>query len=249
MDALIKFYTNDWYFAIPMTLMLIIALALVIWRLMLNQGAAGNMDLFLPDLQTNLRKKGLKAAVALCETEKGIVPQKLYTAGLQAADQGVAAMRRSMASAVELEIIPRLNYLLPASLAIAKISTMVGLLGTVISMIGTFSAIGEGPKGGGGGGNMSAQSEKIGLALFATAMGLVTAIPLVFCHVLFRAWIAKFEIKMKLAAQNLVALVQNVKNNPDAGDEEEAAIEVDEDEDDEEGDRRSAKRTRRTGSR
>jgi hypothetical protein len=142
MDALIKFYTNDWYFAIPMTLMLLVALALVIWRLLLNQGAGSSTDAMMPDLQLNLRKKGVKAAIALCEQEKGVIPTLLYTAGLQAAEQGVAAMRRSMSSAVELEILPRLNYLLPMILAIAKISTMVGLLGTVISMIGTFSAIG-----------------------------------------------------------------------------------------------------------
>ena len=231
MDALIKFYTNDWYFAIPMTLMLLVALALVIWRLLLNQGAGSSTDAMMPDLQLNLRKKGVKAAIALCEQEKGVIPTLLYTAGLQAAEQGVSAMRRSMSSAVELEILPRLNFLLPMILAIAKISTMVGLLGTVISMIGTFSAIGEGPKGAAGAGAMSAQSEKIGLALFATAMGLVTAIPLVFCHVLFKAWIAKFEIRMKLAGQNLITLVQNVKNNPDGDPEEEIEVVVEEEED------------------
>src|SRR6266566_5258662 len=45
-------------------------------------------------------------------------------------------------------------------------------------------------------------------ALFATAMGLVTAIPLVFSHVLFRAWASHFEVRMKSAAQKLLVLVQ-----------------------------------------
>ncbi len=52
-------------------------------------------------------------------------------------------MRRAMANVIELEILPDLNFLLPPILAIAKIATMVGLLGTVISMIGTFSEIQE----------------------------------------------------------------------------------------------------------
>lgn len=238
MNALFKsflnFYTSDWYFAIPMTIMLFVALALVIWRMLLNQGAQSNLDLLLPDLQTNLQKKGPKAAIALCQSEKGLIPSVLFVAGLQAAEQGVAAMRRSMASAVELEILPRLNFLLPSILAIAKIATMVGLLGTVISMINTFSAIGEaGAKGAAGAAGMTAQSEKIGLALFATAFGLLTAIPLVFMHVMFKAFIAKFEIKLKVAAQNLITLVQNVKNNPNP---------VDDDRDDGEGDRRIARR-------
>jgi biopolymer transport protein ExbB len=220
MKALINFYTGDWYFAIPMTIIMLVAFAMVIWRFLLNQGATSKLDLLLPDLQTNLRQKGPKAAVALCQQEKGLIPNTLFVAGLQASEQGVAAMRRSMASAVELEILPRLNFLLPSILAIAKIATMVGLLGTVISMIGTFSAIGESAaKGAAGAQGVTAQSEKIGLALFATALGLLTAIPLVFFHVMFKAWITKFETKMKVAAQTLVSLVQNVKNNPDGEDE------------------------------
>jgi hypothetical protein len=54
----------------------------------------------------------------------------------------------------------------------------------------------------------------MGLALFATAIGLFTAIPLVFTHVLFKEWIAKFETKMKSASQKLVTLVTNYKKDP-----------------------------------
>jgi biopolymer transport protein ExbB len=235
--SLLNFYRNEWYFAIPMTTMLFVAVALVIWRLLLNQGANSNLDALLPDVQTNLRKKGPKAAVALCQSEKGLIPSVMYVAGLQASEQGVAAMRRSMASAAELEVMPRLNFLLPTILAIAKIATMVGLLGTVISMINTFSAIGESAaKGAAGAQGVTQQSEKIGLALFATAFGLMTAIPLVFMHVMFKAWIAKFEIKMKVAAQKLVSLVQNVKANPNALDDEPL---------DEEDDRRPRRATAR----
>ncbi len=52
------------------------------------------------------------------------------------------------------------------------------------------------------------QGRDIGLALFATALGLMTAIPLVFSHVLFKAWISRFEVRMKSAAQKLLVLMQ-----------------------------------------
>ena len=116
-------------------------------------------------------------------------------------------MRRTMASAIELEFMPELNYLLPSILAIAKIATMVGLLGTVVSMIGTFQVLGEAAKAGKAGSSAQASTE-IGLALFATALGLVTAIPLVFAHVLFKANVHKNELEMKSVAQKLLALVQ-----------------------------------------
>ena len=114
-------------------------------------------------------------------------------------------MRRAMANAIELEILPDLNFLLPSILAIAKIATMVGLLGTVISMINTFNKIQEAAARGEA---ATGQAGAIGLALFATALGLVTAIPLVFSHVLFKAWISKFEVRMKSAAGKLLLLVQ-----------------------------------------
>ena len=118
-----------------------------------------------------------------------------------------------MPSAIELEILPRLNFLLAPILAIAKIATMVGLLGTVISMINTFNAISEAQ--GGDPRGVTSQAGAIGLALFATAMGLMTAIPLVFFHVMFKDWIVRFETKMKAAAQKLITLTQNTR--PAAG--------------------------------
>jgi len=211
MKAFANFFRDDWYFAWPMTVMMIIAFGLVVWRLLLNIHANTRLDRFLPILQETLKNKGIRGAVSLCNQERGLIPSVLYVAGLEASEQGVAAMRRSMATAAELEILPRLNALLAPILAIAKIATMVGLLGTVISMIGTFSAIGS-AKADGTATRVTDQSGAIGLALFATAMGLAIAIPLVFTHVMFKDWIHRFETKMKGAAQKLIILVQNTKS-------------------------------------
>lgn len=210
MKALQHFFVNEWYFAIPMVLMMIVAFALVVLRLILNLHANTRLDQFLPLLAETLKQKGVPGAVSLCKQERGLIPSVMYVAGLEASDKGVAAMRRSMATAAELEVLPRLNAWLAPILAIAKIATMVGLLGTVISMINTFNAIGE-ASGQGSATNVAAQSGAIGLALFATAMGLITAIPLVFAHVLFKDWIHRFETKMKGAAAKLVILVQNAR--------------------------------------
>jgi len=172
----------------------------------LNLNANTNMSEFLPAFQQRLEKGGVAEALSFCRGRTDMIPRRLYAAGLENSKQGMAAVRRAMASAVELEILPDLNFLLPSILAIAKVATMVGLLGTVISMIGTFNKIQE-AKGG-----VSEQAGAIGLALFATALGLVTAIPLVFTHVLFKAWVAHFEVRMKSAAQKLVLLLQANKS-------------------------------------
>jgi biopolymer transport protein ExbB len=208
MSAFLNFVTGDWYFAIPMFLMSLTAVTLVIWRIMLNINAKTEMDVFLPAFQRVLEKEGAEGALKVCRAQQGIIPRKLFTAGLETSKQGLAAMRRAMANVIELEILPDLNFLLPSILAIAKIATMVGLLGTVISMIGTFNEIQKAAKGGQ---NVQEHGGDIGLALFATALGLVTAIPLVFSHVLFKAWVSQFEVKMKSAAQKLLLMMQSVR--------------------------------------
>src|SRR5260370_36594699 len=203
-----KFVTQDWYFAIPMFGMSFVAITLVAWRALLNMSANTNLNIFLPAFQERLAQEGIEGGLRYCRSLPGMIPRRLYVAGLETSRQGLAAMRRAMANVIELEIMPDLNFLLPTILAIAKIATMVGLLGTVISMIGTFSEIQTLREGGK---DITSQTGSIGLALFATALSLMTAIPLVFTHVLFKAWIGNFEVKMKNAAQKLLLLAAAAK--------------------------------------
>ena len=203
MQALWKFITQDWYFFVPLFLMSLTGLTLVHWRLLLNLNGTTNMNEFLPEFQQKLEREGVEGALRYCRSRSDIIPRRLFAAGLETSKQGLAAVRRAMANVIELEIMPDLNFLLPTILAIAKIATMVGLLATVISMIHTFNEI---EKASGGG--VGSQASGIGLALFGTAFGLVTAIPLVFAHVLFKAWLAQFEVRMKSAAQKLLLLLQ-----------------------------------------
>jgi biopolymer transport protein ExbB len=204
MQVFKDFVVGHWYFAIPMFAMSLVALALVVWRFLLNLSARTNLNTFLPQLQERLTREGVDGAIKFCKAQPGLIARQLCVAGLETSRQGLAAMRRAMANVVELEILPHLNFLLPMILAIAKIATMVGLLGTVISMIGTFSEITAMKSGN----ELGSKGKDIGLALFATALGLLTAIPLVFAHVLFKAWIHNYEVKMKSAAQKLLLLVQ-----------------------------------------
>jgi biopolymer transport protein ExbB len=205
MRAFMNFVTGDWWIAIPMFMMSFAGITLVIWRILLNVNGNTKMSEFLPLFQQRLEKEGVESAINLCRKRTDIIPRRLFLPALEVSKQGLAAVRRAMANAIELEIVPDLNFLLPSILAIAKIATMVGLFGTVISMIGTFNKIAEAR------GGASDQAGSIGLALFATALGLITAIPLVFAHVLMKAWVAHFEVRMKSAAQKLIVLLQATK--------------------------------------
>ena len=201
-----QFVVNDWWIAIPMFLMSLTGVTLVVWRLMLNSNGNTKLSAFLPPFQDRLEKEGVEGALRYCRSRTDIIPRKLFVAGLETSKQGLSAVRRAMANVTELEILPDLNFLLPSILAIAKIATMVGLFGTVLSMIGVFDIMSTGT------GDQRMQAGRIGLALFATALGLITAIPLQFSYVLLKAWMSKFEVKMKSAAQKLLLLLEAKKS-------------------------------------
>src|SRR5437764_14947804 len=111
MNAVYDFFIKEFYFSIPLVVMSLIAAALVICRLLLNNTANTDMDDFLPVSQQTLRTGGIKAAVNLCKDEKGLIPNRLFVAGLEAAAQGAAATRRTMATGNGLGILPRLPSL------------------------------------------------------------------------------------------------------------------------------------------
>src|SRR5215472_754098 len=157
MRAFLDFIIDHWYFAIPQILMSVAGLTLVVWRLLLNLNAKTNLNEFLPVFGEKLDKEGIDGALRYCRARSDVIPRRLFVAGLETSKQGTSAMRRAMANAVELEIVPDFNFLLPPILAIAKIATMVGLLGTVISMNGPFSKIALG-------GDAQGNASDIGLA-------------------------------------------------------------------------------------
>ena len=56
MDAFWHFLTQDWYFAVPMLGMSLVAVTLVVWRLLLNSSAGTNLNVFLPAFQEQTAK-------------------------------------------------------------------------------------------------------------------------------------------------------------------------------------------------
>lgn len=202
MAAFGKFVVGEWYFALPMLGLSFVAFTLVFWRLLLNLDFATSPGRFLPLLEEELSLGGVDRALRFCRSRQDVLPRKLCTAGLEAAGEGPGAMRRAMAEVIQREILPAMNFLLPPILAIAKIATMIGLLGTVLSMIHTFTLISEADSTA-----HTVTAGAIGLALFATALGLIIAVPLVFAHVLLKANVRRFELRLRYTAERLIDMV------------------------------------------
>ena len=143
-------------------------------------GTASNAD-FVRKVQYHLASKNVDAAIAECDKQKGSVGN-VMKAGLGrykemisntelSTEQKVMAIQKEVEEATSLEL-PMLEKNLVFLSTIASIATLLGLLGTVLGMIRSFSALGEDS---GGGAAASKLSVGISEALYNTALGIGTS--------------------------------------------------------------------------
>jgi len=143
-------------------------------------GTGSNAD-FIRKIQYHLANKNVDAAVAECDKQKGSVGN-VMKAGLHRykdmianteldTDQKVMAIQKEVEEATALEL-PMLEKNLVFLSTIASVATLLGLLGTVLGMIRSFSALGEGDGGGAAAGKLS---QGIAEALYNTALGIGTS--------------------------------------------------------------------------
>ena len=152
-------------------------------------GAGSNAD-FIRKVQYHLANKNVDAAIAECDKQKGSVGN-VMKAGLHrykemisntelTTDQKVMAIQKEVEEATSLEL-PMLEKNLVFLSTIASVATLLGLLGTVLGMIRSFSALGEGE---GGGDAASKLSVGISEALYNTALGIGTsAVAIIFYNI------------------------------------------------------------------
>jgi biopolymer transport protein ExbB len=143
-------------------------------------GSASNAD-FIRKVQYHLANKNVDAALSECDKQKGSVGN-VMKAGLHrykdminnselSTDQKVMAIQKEVEEATSLEL-PMLEKNLVFLSTIASVATLLGLLGTVMGMIRSFSALGEDSGGGAAAGKLS---QGISEALYNTALGIGTS--------------------------------------------------------------------------
>jgi biopolymer transport protein ExbB len=160
----------------------LIVLTFTIERLMTISRATGkgNIAEFIRKVQYHLANKNVDAALAECDKQRGSVGN-VMKAGLRKykemittpdldPEQKVLSIQKEVEEATALEL-PMLEKNLVFLSTLASVSTLLGLLGTVIGMITSFSALGAE----GGGDAARELSRGISEALYNTALGIGTS--------------------------------------------------------------------------
>lgn len=160
----------------------LIVLTFSIERLLTISKATGNGNIaeFIRKVQYHLANRNIDAALAECDKQKGSVGN-VMKAGLRKykemmgtgeldTEQKLLSIQKEVEEATALEL-PMLEKNLVFLSTLASVSTLLGLLGTVIGMITSFSALGDA----GGGDAARELSRGISEALYNTALGIGTS--------------------------------------------------------------------------
>lgn len=131
---------------------------------------------FLDGIKNILAKRRLVEALTVCEETPGPVAA-VVKAALLHADDPADAMRFHVQEAAIVEL-PAIERRLGAIAAIAQVAPLVGVLGTLLGMIGTFLAFEKG----GNYATAGALSTGMWQALLATSGSLMLAIPAHLAH-------------------------------------------------------------------
>jgi biopolymer transport protein ExbB len=163
---------------------LLVVLTFVVERLLTVAKASGtgsNTE-FIRKVQFHLANKEVEKAIAECDKQKGSVGNVMKS-GLKKykemisnteldTDQKVLNIQKEIEEATALEL-PMLEKNLVFLSTIASVATLLGLFGTVLGMIRSFSKLGD--DNGGGGEAAKELSQGISEALYNTALGIGTS--------------------------------------------------------------------------
>ncbi len=160
-------------------LLTVLAMSIERWLALKTAFGKGALPKFVANIKAALNANDFAKAQQLCDQQKGSVANvvsaslRAYremeaTAGIKKA-QKIAKIQQAHEEASQLEM-PTLTMNLPIIATLVTLGTLTGLLGTVVGMIKSFSALSAG-----GGADSAKLSAGISEALINTAFGIGTS--------------------------------------------------------------------------
>lgn len=205
---IIRFYQDGGFFMHPITLVLALGVAIVVERYMhLNQVERDNKktwDAIMPALEKGEVQKA-EAILAMMNTDLG----KVIGYGLARAKSSVK--REDIEVAMEeglMEVTPQLEKRTHYLAAFANMSTLLGLLGTIVGLIQAFAAVANASPDE----KATLLSAAVSTALNTTAYGLVVGIPLLFIYTVLQSKTTDLVDKLEMATVKFLNIVTDRKS-------------------------------------
>jgi len=188
----------------------ITAVFIILERLLYYHRAQIDVAEFLHGIFNVLKRNNVVEAVAICDETPGPVAHVLRAAILRC-DEDESGLRAAIEE-VSLIEVPRLEKRLKGLATIAHLTPLLGLLGTVLGMIGFFQAM----QAAGSFVSTSDLAAHIWKALLTTAAGLTVSMPCFAFYNFLLGRVASLVLDMEKAASEIVYFLthSNVKLQP-----------------------------------
>lgn len=162
----------------PIILVSVVVLAIALERLyMLVFRFYINADAFMEQIRKFVLAGNIDRAIKLCnQSPKAALPQ-IVKAGLMRANKGEVAIANAIEEAT-LQVMPEVRKRTNALLTLANVVTLLGLLGTIVGLISSFSGLATADESS----RQQVLSAGISVAMYTTAGGLIVAIPALVIH-------------------------------------------------------------------
>jgi len=173
-----SFFQSGGLFMYPIALVLFVGLAIAIERWRFLRNALYSNQKAYTDLLPILSSKHYDQAEKYATKSKTAIG-RIVLAAMETLQ--VSPRRDDIQSAMQegiLETVPRLSKRTNYLAILANISTLLGLLGTIIGLIAAFTAVAHADPAE----KATLLSESISVAMNTTAFGLIAAIPLLLFH-------------------------------------------------------------------
>lgn len=208
---LLEYFHRGGWVMYPILVCSIVSMWISIERAYHFRRARADSRRLLNDIKEFLAEDLVYKAMARCDETPGPVAHVLK-AIVKNKEKEISVVRDA-AEAAMLEEIPRLERRLPTLQSIANISTLLGLLGTILGIIQTFQVIAAEPTGRV---NIQLLAEGIWVAVLTTAFGLIVAIPTTIFYGDLSSRVRRFAIEVEQASNELVHFIQHHRIPPHA---------------------------------
>ena len=170
MSSLLHFFSAGGWVMYPLLGLSLVAMGVIVERLLTYRTIANDSPGLLRDVISKCRSRDFEDGLMLCKQRPGPVAACLATV-LVHRTQPVEDIERNVQEVAEGYFI-QLEKFLPILDTTTTISPLLGLLGTLFGMIGTFQAIAASKNQG----SRDSILSGVGEALYATATGLTIAV-------------------------------------------------------------------------
>jgi len=211
-DTLVRFFQGGGNFMFPIAVVLVAGLSIGVERwLYLTQVGSRNRRLW-NSVVPLLQQGNFRQAVALTTNSDAAIGQ-IMNYGLARVQS--ARRRDDIEKAMEeslMEVIPKLEKRTHYIATFANLSTLLGLLGTVIGLINAFSAVATvNPAE-----KANLLSASISVAMNCTTIGLMSAVPLLFIHAFLQTKTTELVDSLEMASVKFLNSITERKSEPEA---------------------------------